>query len=258
VTEIDEKQTEIKIKDPQLLNKPGELESDKIKDYDTNIDSIIIPSGSTIYQIDSENLEDYLDVPGSDDFYYANINEQLPIGSANGLAFINSGTGSILKLQFVKRLFGGQGGNITQTGRLGEVMRESLEVVQIAAYNYLVKHKNYDKDSFKNNSYHLHAPQGAIPKDGPSAGVALFASLISIIEEKPLVPNLAMTGEISTLGEVIAIGGVREKLTACKNHNITRAILPYSNKKEFEALPEEFKEGFTIYFFTKEGLTISS
>ena len=72
--------------------------------------------------------------------------------------------------------------------------------------------------------------------------------MVSAIEDVPLRKNLAMTGEISTLGEVIKIGGVREKLTACKNHRITTVILPYSNRKDFEKLPEEFKRGFTVYF----------
>lgn len=89
---------------------------------------------------------------------------------------------------------------------------------------------------------------GATPKDGPSAGVSLTAALISVATQKPVASNLAMTGEISTLGEVITIGGVREKLTACKNHNITRVILPISNKKHIKKLPDEFKKGFTIYY----------
>lgn len=89
---------------------------------------------------------------------------------------------------------------------------------------------------------------GAIPKDGPSAGVSLFAALVSIATHKPVISNIAMTGEITTLGEVISIGGVREKLTACKNHNITRVILPLSNKKHVSKLPDEFKKGFTIFY----------
>ena len=89
---------------------------------------------------------------------------------------------------------------------------------------------------------------GATPKDGPSAGTSLFTSLVSSAINKPVAANLAMTGEITTLGEVISIGGVREKLTACKNHNITRVILPISNRKNVKKLPEEFKKGFTIYY----------
>jgi ATP-dependent Lon protease len=89
---------------------------------------------------------------------------------------------------------------------------------------------------------------GATPKDGPSAGVSLFSALVSSATGKPVAANLAMTGEITTLGEVISIGGVREKLTACKNHNITRVVLPVSNRKHVKKLPEEFKKGFTIYY----------
>jgi len=89
---------------------------------------------------------------------------------------------------------------------------------------------------------------GSIPKDGPSAGLSLFSALVSIAIQKPVLKNLAMTGEITTLGEVIAIGGVREKLTACKNHQITRVILPYSNRKNVTKLPDEFKKGFTIFY----------
>lgn len=89
---------------------------------------------------------------------------------------------------------------------------------------------------------------GATPKDGPSAGTSLFAALMSIATDKPVAKNIAMTGEITTLGEVISIGGVREKLTACKNHQITRVILPLSNKKNVKKLPNEFKKGFTIFY----------
>jgi len=91
---------------------------------------------------------------------------------------------------------------------------------------------------------------GATPKDGPSAGTSLFAALTSVATNQPVAGNLAMTGEITTLGEVISIGGVREKLTACKNHNITRVILPLSNKKNVKKITDEFKRGFTIFYVT--------
>jgi len=126
-------------------------------------------------------------------------------------------------------------------------MKESVEVVKIAVFNFLTQHSNLAKD-FDQDSYHLHVPMGATPKDGPSAGISLFAALVSIATHKPVIENIAMTGEITTLGEVISIGGVREKLTACKNHNISRVILPMSNKKHVNKLPEEFKKGFTIFY----------
>lgn len=200
------------------------------------------------YQINTHNLEKFLDVPSTDDYYYQRINEELPVGCANGLAYIDSGYGSVLKIQFVKRPFSKEKGMLTQTGRLGETMKESFDVVQVATFNFLTEKHQYTQEDYDKFSYHLHVPQGAIPKDGPSAGVALFASLTSIIKNKPINANLAMTGEITTLGEVVSIGGVREKLTACKNHDITRVLLPYSNKKDFEKLPIEFKEGFQVFF----------
>jgi len=209
------------------------------------------------YQINTKNVEKLLDVPPTDDNYFANINKQLPIGSSNGLAYVNDGYGTLMKIQFVKKFRKTEepegekkdtkaAGSFTTTGRLGEVFAESVEVVKIAVFNFL-HNENLAKD-FDKDSYHLHVPMGATPKDGPSAGVSLFTALVSSATGKPVAANLAMTGEITTLGEVISIGGVREKLTACKNHNITRVILPISNKKHVKKLPEEFKKGFTIYY----------
>ena len=122
---------------------------------------------------------------------------------------------------------------------------ESTQVVKIAAFNFL--HERGIKDFDKEN-YHLHVPMGATPKDGPSAGVSIFTALVSSALNKPPAADLAMTGELTTLGEVIQIGGVREKLTAVKSHRISRVILPYANKKNVKPLPSEFKKGFTIYY----------
>jgi ATP-dependent Lon protease len=197
-------------------------------------------------------------VPPTDDAYFANLNKQLPIGSSNGLAYVNDGYGTLMKIQFVKKFRKPEeekddkdkkekgSGSFTTTGRLGEVFAESVEVVKIAVFNFL--HNQGTAKDFDKDSYHLHVPMGATPKDGPSAGVSLFSALVSSATGKPVAANLAMTGEITTLGEVISIGGVREKLTACKNHNITRVVLPISNRKHVKKLPEEFKKGFTIYY----------
>jgi len=165
---------------------------------------------------------------------------------------VDDGYGCVLKIQFVKKEYGQKQpkeddkedagaamGQFSSTGRLGETMKESVEVVKIAVFNFLKKQNPDSK--FEKDSYHLHIPQGAIPKDGPSAGTSTFAALASIALNEPVIGNLAMTGEITTLGEVISIGGVREKLTACKNHGITRVLLPESNKKHIKKLPQEFK-----------------
>lgn len=125
-------------------------------------------------------------------------------------------------------------------------MKESVEVVKVAVFNFLAQYS--PGTDFQKDHYHLHIPQGAIPKDGPSAGTSTFAALTSIALKEPVVENIALTGEITTLGEVISIGGVREKLTACKNHGISRVVLPESNQKQVKKLPEEFKKGFTIFY----------
>jgi ATP-dependent Lon protease len=141
------------------------------------------------------------------------------------LAYVDDGYGDVLKIQFVKKGYGQYAkedddekkqGSLTHTGRLGDVMKESLDVVKIAVFNYIQEQKL--AEDFDKQAYHLHVPMGATPKDGPSAGTSLFAALMSVATNKPVSANLAMTGEITTLGEVISIGGVREKLTACKNH----------------------------------------
>lgn len=222
-----------------------------------------IEEGPKHYQINTKNLERFLDVAPTDDNYYNNINKELSVGCSNGLAYVDDGYGTILKMQFVKKGYGKYApaagdeeekkdkaveGSLTHTGRLGDVMRESLDVVKIAVFNYIQAHNlaaGFDKEA-----YHLHVPMGATPKDGPSAGTSLFAALMSVATQRPVAGNLAMTGEITTLGEVISIGGVREKLTACKNHRINRVILPLSNKKNVKKLPEEFKKGFTVFYVT--------
>lgn len=89
------------------------------------------------YEVNTHNLEKYLDVPTTDDFYYLGINKKLPVGTSNGLAFVNDGSGSVLKIQFVKNIFGKKEGNLTFTGMLGDVMKESVEVVKMATFNFL-------------------------------------------------------------------------------------------------------------------------
>jgi ATP-dependent Lon protease len=116
--------------------------------------------------------------------------------------------GALLKIQFVKKEYVSKSGELTHTGRLGEVMKESVEVVKIAVYNFLTNNLGFDKEKFDKDNFHLHVPMGATPKDGPSAGCSLFAALVSIATNKPIKKALALTGEISTLGEVISIGKI--------------------------------------------------
>lgn len=219
-----------------------------------------------IYQVNTQNLDVFIDDQHVDELYYEGLNRGLPIGCSNGLAYMTDGAGAIMKIQIVRKfkpLVKDDGKDkdsddsspalgdikITATGSLGDVMKESLSVVKIASLVFLLGKGEFTKEEVeKLPNLHLHVPMGSTPKDGPSAGVSLFAAVCSALTNKPLRSNIAMTGEISTLGEVISIGGVQEKLTACKNHGVTNVILPIGNKKHVEKLPEEFKKGFKIYY----------
>ena len=127
------------------------------------------------------------------------------------------------------------------TGRLGDVMKESAEI----AYSYVVAHlKDYncDQDFFDMSMVHLHVPEGATPKDGPSAGVTMATSLVS------LARRLAMTGELTLTGQVLPVGGIREKVIAARRSKIMELILPFANRRDFEELPDYLREGINVHF----------
>ncbi|MBK6740998.1 MAG: endopeptidase La [Haliea sp.] len=133
------------------------------------------------------------------------------------------------------------------TGRLGEVMKESAEI----AYSYVVAHlKDYhcDLDFFDMSMVHLHVPEGATPKDGPSAGVTMATSLVSLARRERIKRPLAMTGELTLTGQVLPVGGIREKVIAARRIKIMELILPYGNRRDFEELPDYLREGINVHF----------
>jgi ATP-dependent Lon protease len=133
------------------------------------------------------------------------------------------------------------------TGRLGEVMKESADI----AYSYVVAHlKDYhcDLDFFDMSMVHLHVPEGATPKDGPSAGVTMATSLISLARRERIKRPLAMTGELTLTGQVLPVGGIREKVIAARRIKIMELILPYGNRRDFEELPDYLREGINVHF----------
>ena len=121
------------------------------------------------------------------------------------------------------------------------------------------KELNILSEQFSKNDYHIHVPAGAIPKDGPSAGVAIFTSLVSLLLEKPTRPDVAMTGEITLRGLVLPIGGLKEKILAAKQAGIKTVILPERNKKDMTDVPNEAKKGMQFKFVktTEEVLKIA-
>lgn len=137
------------------------------------------------------------------------------------------------------------------TGSLGDVMKESSSIAQSYAKNFLankVKDKERSMEYLETHDIHIHFPEGAVKKDGPSAGIAITTALLSLAIQEPMSPDIAMTGEISLNGKVLAIGGVKEKTLAAAREGVKNLIFPKANQKDVERLPDFIKEGLTFHF----------
>jgi ATP-dependent Lon protease len=149
-------------------------------------------------------------------------------------------------------------GQLQLTGQIGEVMKESAQ----AAFSIVkanARKLGIEPAKFSKFDYHIHVPAGAIPKDGPSAGVAMFTSLVSLLLAKPTRPEVAMTGEITLRGLVLPIGGLKEKILAAKQAGIKTVILPARNKKDLPEVPREARKGLKFEFVrnTSEALRVA-
>jgi ATP-dependent Lon protease len=134
-----------------------------------------------------------------------------------------------------------------QTGQLGSVMQESAEI----AYSHVagnLKHLGIAETFFDKAMIHLHVPEGATPKDGPSAGVTMASSLTSLALGKPITRNVAMTGELTLTGKVLPVGGVKEKVIAAKRAGIAEVILPKDNERDYDEMPDYLKENLEVHF----------
>ncbi|HOK92809.1 MAG TPA: endopeptidase La [Spirochaetota bacterium] len=181
-------------------------------------------------KITEDVLKSYL---GPIRFKYGVIEEKSEVGLANGLAWTEVG-GDILNIE--ASLIKGKG-DLKLTGKLGEVMQESAQ----AAFTYVRANQqffNIDEELFKNFDVHLHVPEGAIPKDGPSAGITMAVVLASLFSKIPVRRDIAMTGEITLRGKVLPIGGLKEKVLAAHRAMIKHVILPKENEKDLEKIPE--------------------
>ena len=176
------------------------------------------------------------------DFYENN----LVAGVVTGLAWTAVG-GDIL---FIESAISSGKGNLTITGNLGKIMKESATI----AMEYIKANASelgISKFNFDNYNYHIHVPEGATPKDGPSAGITMLTSLVSLLTQKRVKKNLAMTGEITLRGKVLPVGGIKEKILAAKRSKIKEIILCEENKKDIEEIHESYLKGLKFYF-TKE------
>jgi ATP-dependent Lon protease len=190
--------------------------------------------------ITAENLNEFLGVAK---FRDSQVHEKSEVGLVTGLAWTEVG-GTILQTEV--QVLDGKG-KLTTTGQLGEVMQESAQ----AALSYIRSrshHLGLAKDFYRNVDIHVHVPEGAIPKDGPSAGITLATALASALTKIKVRRDLAMTGEITLRGKVLPIGGLKEKLLAAHRAGIFEAILPEENRKDLADLPELLKSSMKLHF----------
>jgi ATP-dependent Lon protease len=192
------------------------------------------------YVVKREDIEGYLGLPK---FEHEFAERHPEIGVTTGLAWTQFG-GEIMFIE-ATRMPGS--GRTTVTGQLGDVMRESVS----AAYSY-VRSKAHeleiDDKKFAEHDIHIHFPAGAIPKDGPSAGVAIATCIASVMGERPVRHDVAMTGEITLRGKVLSVGGIKEKVMAAHRANIQLVVLPEGNRKDLQEVPEETKKNLKFVF----------
>ena len=198
-----------------------------------------VAQGSSVSEtVDAKDIKEYLGAPR---FYPEEARKELPAGVATGMAWTEMG-GEVL---FIEATLLPGGGGLTLTGQLGEVMKESAQ----AARSYLWSHAadfGIDPELIKQNGVHLHVPAGAIPKDGPSAGVTMASALASLYTGRKVRSDTAMTGEITLSGQVFPVGGIKEKVLAAHRAGIRRIVLPAQNEPDAEEIPEDVRAELEI------------
>ena len=188
--------------------------------------------------VDGGNLEEYL---GVRKFRFGEAEEEDHIGVTTGLAWTEVG-GDIL---FIEAVDMPGKGIVKQTGKLGDVMKESIET----AYSVVRSHAEklgIKPEVFEKTDIHVHVPEGATPKDGPSAGIAMYTTLVSVLTKVPVRKDVAMTGEITLQGRVLPIGGLKEKLLSALRGGIKTVIIPKDNEKDLREIPDNVKKGLKI------------
>ena len=189
------------------------------------------------------NLEQFL---GREKYSFQKKNESDEIGIVRGLAWTSVGGDT---LQIEVNIMPGKG-DFLLTGQLGDVMKESAQA-GISYIRSVAAEYGISDEFFKDNDIHIHIPEGAVPKDGPSAGITMATAMLSAITGKPVRADVAMTGEITLRGRVLPIGGLKEKLLAAKIAGIRRVLVPEKNKPDVEEIQGEIKEGLEIVFVSQ-------
>lgn len=185
------------------------------------------------------NIEKYL---GVKKFHYGLAEEFDQVGQVTGLAWTSVG-GELLTIE--ASMMNGKG-KTTHTGKLGEVMQESIQAAMTVVRNR-AKSFGVPDDFYEKNDFHVHVPEGATPKDGPSAGIGMCTALVSVVTQIPVRADVAMTGEITLRGQVLPIGGLKEKLLAAHRGGIKHVIIPEENRKDLEEIPDNVLRKLTIH-----------
>ncbi len=202
------------------------------------VKQILLSSDLKSLTISDKNLEEYL---GVKKFRYGMAEEVGSIGQVTGLAWTQVG-GELLTIEAAS--VPGKG-KIIRTGKLGDVMQESIQAA-LTVVRGLTSKYNISKDFYEKNDLHVHVPEGATPKDGPSAGIAMCTVLVSVLTGTPVRHDVAMTGEITLRGEVLAIGGLKEKLLAALRGGIKTVLIPKENERDLKEIPDNVKNGLEI------------
>ncbi len=214
------------------------IDDDDATDVATAAEIVDEPVDQTI-RIDEENLADYL---GVKQFRYGRAESENKVGQVTGLAWTQVG-GELLTIE--SAVVPGKG-KLSYTGQLGDVMQESIQAAMMVVRSR-AESLGLPADFHEKNDLHVHVPEGATPKDGPSAGVGMCTAIVSALTRVPVMANVAMTGEITLRGEVLPIGGLKEKLLAAQRGGIDTVLIPVENEKDLAEVPDEIKSGLTIH-----------
>jgi ATP-dependent Lon protease len=202
------------------------------------VKSLLLKPASKRVNVSPKNLEDYLGVRR---YRYGRAEENDQVGQVTGLAWTEVG-GELLTIEAV--IMPGTGKQ-TYTGKLGEVMQESIQTA-ITVARSRSESLGIDPSFYQKRDVHIHVPEGATPKDGPSAGIGMCTALVSALTGIPVLSSVAMTGEITLRGEVLPIGGLKEKLLAAHRGGITTVLIPHENERDLAEIPRNIKQNLTI------------
>ncbi len=229
---VDAKKTKKKVKPQKAVLQVSEKE----KKLQTNFNTLISKPAA----LKSTNIEKYLGKPV---FNEDEIKKADTYGTALGLAWTSMG-GDTLIIEAITNM-GKEGMQIT--GQLGDVMKESASIALSWIKQYVLQNNITDDKWFEKNFIHLHVPEGATPKDGPSAGITMATALLSLIMKKPIKKALAMTGELSLTGQVLPIGGLREKTVAARRNKVKQIIIPKANVRDLDDIPDIVKKNIIFH-----------